>query len=108
MIVLFGCYFSVSLHKGADFGNMYGVHRECMFYGVVRKFGGSRYRLSVYFACFTSFPPLVLGDGHNRHNEITLDRVGNMGHVFTDISPTHECFCVCCLFYESVLESVVF
>ncbi len=41
MIGLFECYFCVSLHKGADIGNMYGVHRECMFYGVVGKFGGS-------------------------------------------------------------------
>ena len=62
MIVLFECYFCVSLHKGADIGNMYGVYyRECMFYGVVGKFGGSWYRLSVYFACFTSSPPLVFG-----------------------------------------------
>ena len=104
MIVLFECYFCVSLHKGADIGNMYGLHRECILYGVVGQFGGSWYRLSVYFACFTSSPPRVFGDGHNRHNEITLDRVGNMGNVFTDIRvcPTHESFCVCCLFYESV------
>ena len=55
---------------------------ECMFYGVVGKFGGSWYRLSVKFTCFTSSPPLVFGDVHNRHNELTLDRVENMGHVF--------------------------
>ncbi len=61
MIVLFWCYIGVSLQKGADIGNMYGVQRECMFYGVVGKFGGSWYRLSVYFACFTSSPPLVFG-----------------------------------------------
>jgi hypothetical protein len=58
MIVLFECYFCVSLHKGADIGNMYGVHRECIFYGVVGKFGGSWYSC-VYFACFTSSPPHV-------------------------------------------------
>ncbi len=54
MIVLFWCYIGVSLQKGADIGNMYGVHKECMFYGVVGKFEGSWYRLRVYFACFTS------------------------------------------------------
>ena len=57
----------------------------------------------VFIYHFLPSPPtLVFGDARNRHNEITLDRVETMGHVFTDIFPTHECFCVCCLFYESV------
>ena len=33
---------------------------------------------------------LVFGDARNRHNEITLERVGNMSHVFTD-NPQHVC-----------------
>ncbi len=53
-------------------------------------------------------PPLVFGDARNRHNEITLERVGNMSHVFTDNPPTRVWFCVCCLFYESVVCSVMF
>ena len=53
-------------------------------------------------------PPLVFGNACNRHNEITLDRVGNMSHVFTDNPPTRVWFWVCCLFYESVVCSVMF
>ena len=53
-------------------------------------------------------PTLVFGDARNRHNEITLERVGNMSHVFTDNPPTRVWFCVCCLFYESVACSVMF
>ena len=55
-----------------------------------------------------SLPTLVFGDARNRHNEITLERVGNMSHVFTDNPPTRVCICVCCLFYESVVCSVMF
>ncbi len=62
MIVLFECYFCVSLHKGADIGNMYGVHyRECMFYGDVGKFGGSWYRLSVILRILLHLLHVFLG-----------------------------------------------
>ena len=62
MIVLFECYFCVSLHKGADIGNMYGVYyRECMFYGVIGKFGGSWYRLSVILRILLHLPHVFLG-----------------------------------------------
>ena len=53
-------------------------------------------------------PTLVFGDARNRHNEKTFERVGNMSHVFTDNPPTRVCIRVCCLFYESVVCSVVF
>ena len=35
-------------------------------------------------------PTLVFGDARNRHNAITLERVGNMSHVFTD-NHQHVC-----------------
>ncbi len=55
-----------------------------------------------------SSPTLVFGDARNRHNEITLERVGNMSHFFTDNLPTRVRICVLCLFYESVVCSVMF
>ena len=37
-----------------------------------------------------SLPTLVFGDARNRHNEITLERVGNMSYVL-QTTPQHVC-----------------
>ena len=39
-------------------------------------------------------PTLVFGNARNRHNEITLERVGNMSHVFADTNPPTCGMCV--------------
>jgi hypothetical protein len=51
-------------------------------------------------------PTLVFVDARKRHNVITLDRVGNMAQVFTDI-PQHMCVfvCVVCFIKALLIES---
>ena len=39
-------------------------------------------------------PPLVFGDARNRRNEITLERVGIMSHIFADTNPPTCDMCV--------------
>ena len=62
--------------------------------------GVGRDLVFIYYV-LPSPPTLVFGDARNRHNEITLERVGNMSHAFTDNPPTQMRICVCCLFMKA-------
>ena len=90
------------------FGHKGVVHRESMLYGVVGKLGGIWWRFSVYFACFAPSPTLVFVNARNRHNVITLERIGNMVQVFAGIPPRHVCVCICFLFMKAWFKVLYF
>ena len=79
-----------------------------MLYGVVGKLWGIWWRFSVYFACFAPSPTLVFVNARNRHNVITLERIGNMVQVFAGIPPRHVCVCICFLFMKAWFKVLYF